>query len=57
MGDVLGWDDAQIAREVEIYNARVKAERDSQEQPDDLAADAVRASAPEARPKITEPVS
>jgi glycerol-3-phosphate dehydrogenase len=57
MGDVLGWDDAQIAREVEIYNARVKAERDSQEQPDDLAADAVRASAPEARPKIAEPVS
>ncbi|WP_242613489.1 glycerol-3-phosphate dehydrogenase/oxidase [Herbihabitans rhizosphaerae] len=57
MAEVLGWDDARVAREVEVYNARVEAERDSQSQPDDQAADARRSAAPEARPEIMEPVS
>ncbi|GAA3633559.1 glycerol-3-phosphate dehydrogenase [Lentzea atacamensis] len=54
---VLGWDEDAIKREIEIYNARVEAERASQTKPDDQAADAVRASAPEARPQLEEPVS
>ena len=41
---------AQIAREVEHYLARVEAERESQEQPDDQAADAARLGAPEIVP-------
>ncbi|WP_253770273.1 glycerol-3-phosphate dehydrogenase/oxidase [Goodfellowiella coeruleoviolacea] len=56
MGEVLGWDDATIAHEVEVYQARVQAERESQDQPDDQAADASRAAAPEARPNVSEPV-
>ncbi|APU17399.1 glycerol-3-phosphate dehydrogenase [Actinoalloteichus fjordicus] len=55
MGEVLGWDDARVAEEVRIYTARVDAERDSQSQPDDQAADARRSAAPEARPEIQEP--
>jgi glycerol-3-phosphate dehydrogenase len=47
MGEVLGWSEAQIAREVEVYGERVAAERDSQEQGDDQAADAARTRAPE----------
>jgi glycerol-3-phosphate dehydrogenase len=47
MGEVLGWSDERIAREVEVYRERVAAERDSQEQPDDQAADAARTRAPE----------
>ncbi|NGY58442.1 glycerol-3-phosphate dehydrogenase/oxidase [Lentzea sp. NEAU-D13] len=54
---VLGWDEDAIKREIEVYTARVDAERTSQTKPDDQAADAVRASAPEARPQLTEPVS
>ncbi|HEU5475790.1 MAG TPA: glycerol-3-phosphate dehydrogenase [Actinophytocola sp.] len=57
MGDVLGWDSATRERELKIYQARVEAERDSQNQPDDQAADARRSAAPEARPNILEPVS
>ena len=45
MAEVLGWDDATTAAEVEIYRERVAAERRSQEQPDDLAADLERTSA------------
>nr|WP_158892024.1 glycerol-3-phosphate dehydrogenase/oxidase [Amycolatopsis anabasis] len=56
MGEVLGWPDAVAAREVEVYNARVAAERDSQTQPDDEAADERRSAAPEARAKLTEPI-
>ena len=56
MGEVLGWSDETIAREVEVYNARVAAERDSQSQPNDEAADARRANAPEARSRLSEPV-
>ena len=48
--------DADIEREVEIYAARVEAEVLSQTQPDDASADALRASAPEARVEILEPV-
>ncbi|ASO22581.1 glycerol-3-phosphate dehydrogenase [Actinoalloteichus hoggarensis] len=55
MGEVLGWDDARAAEEIRIYTARVDAERDSQSQPDDLAADERRSAAPEARPEIQEP--
>nr|WP_312860316.1 glycerol-3-phosphate dehydrogenase/oxidase [Pseudonocardia bannensis] len=54
MADVLGWDSEMIDREVEIYTARVQAERESQELPDDAAADARRIAAPEARRLILE---
>ncbi len=47
MGEVLGWSEETIAREVKVYGERVAAERDSQEQPDDQAADAARTRAPE----------
>ena len=47
MAEVLGWDDATAAAEVEIYRERVAAERRSQEQPDDRAADLERTSAPD----------
>jgi glycerol-3-phosphate dehydrogenase len=46
---VLEWDDERIASEVESYAARVEAERLSQQQPDDLAADAARIAAPDTR--------
>jgi glycerol-3-phosphate dehydrogenase len=46
---VLGWDTADIAREVEHYHKRVAAERESQHQPDDLSADAARLGAPDVR--------
>jgi glycerol-3-phosphate dehydrogenase len=50
MAPVLGWSEAQVAREVEHYIARVDAERLSQEQPDDGTADAARLGAPEIVP-------
>jgi glycerol-3-phosphate dehydrogenase len=50
MGEVLGWTDAQIKREVEHYLKRVEAERESQEQPDDRTADAARMGAPDIVP-------
>ena len=53
---VLGWTAEEVDREVETYTARVEAEVLSQAQPDDAAADALRASAPEARVEILEPV-
>jgi glycerol-3-phosphate dehydrogenase len=49
---VLGWDDARIAREIAHYEARVAAERASQEQPDDRAADSVRTGAPDVRAAV-----
>jgi glycerol-3-phosphate dehydrogenase len=55
MAGVLGWDEARIAREIEVYTARVQAERDSQSEPNDQAADARRISAPEAR-DLRDPV-
>ncbi len=48
MAEVLGWSEEDIAREVDFYRARVAAERESQRQPSDLAADAVRLLAPDA---------
>ena len=57
MGEVLGWNEATIKREVEIYLARVEAERESQVKPNDQAADAARSAAPEPRPELLEPVS
>ncbi|OLF11391.1 glycerol-3-phosphate dehydrogenase [Actinophytocola xanthii] len=55
MGEVLDWDEETIRREIEVYTARVSAERDSQTEPDDHAADARRSAAPEARPELLEP--
>lgn len=52
MGTVLGWDAARIAREVEHYEGRVAAERESQEQADDLSADAARLGAPDVRTAV-----
>ena len=46
---MLGWDAAEVAREVEHYEKRVAAERESQYQPDDLSADAARLGAPDVR--------
>ncbi|HEX4731825.1 MAG TPA: glycerol-3-phosphate dehydrogenase/oxidase [Solirubrobacterales bacterium] len=50
MADVLGWDRDTVAREVDIYRRRVAAERESQEQLDDRAADVARTSAPDVLP-------
>jgi len=49
MAEVLGWDSATIEREVAHYEARVTAERESQEQPDDQTADSARLGAPDVR--------
>ncbi|MFE2997805.1 glycerol-3-phosphate dehydrogenase [Nocardia sp. NPDC059246] len=51
---VLGWSEADIEREVAIYTARVRAEIDSQTQPDDASADALRLVAPEARREVAD---
>ncbi|MBE2320964.1 glycerol-3-phosphate dehydrogenase/oxidase [Solirubrobacter sp. CPCC 204708] len=47
MAEPLGWDEDTIEREVSLYRERVAAERRSQEQPDDRAADLERLSAPD----------
>ena len=49
MGGILGWDDAALQREIQHYEARVRAERESQQQPDDRTADAARMGAPDVR--------
>ncbi|MEP7177714.1 MAG: glycerol-3-phosphate dehydrogenase C-terminal domain-containing protein, partial [Pseudonocardiales bacterium] len=49
MGDILFWDAATRAREVETYGVRVAAERASQARFDDEAADAVRTAVPQIR--------
>jgi len=46
---VLGWQSANISREIEHYSLRVAAERESQDQPDDHSADAARLGAPDVR--------
>jgi glycerol-3-phosphate dehydrogenase len=46
---VLGWSGEEAANEVEHYRARVAAEIDSQEQPDDRTADAARLGAADVR--------
>ncbi len=45
MAEQLGWDEVHTATEVRHYLARVAAERESQEQPDDATADAARLGA------------
>lgn len=49
MGSILGWDEADAEREIDHYEARVRAELDSQRQPDDRTADAARMGAPDVR--------
>jgi glycerol-3-phosphate dehydrogenase len=49
MGPVLGWDETRRELEVEHYHASVAAERQSQQMPDDLSADAARMGAPAIR--------
>jgi glycerol-3-phosphate dehydrogenase len=49
MGEVHGWDDATVAREIEHYEARVAAEVESQKMPDDRTADAARMGARDVR--------
>ena len=49
MAQVLGWDDATLERELRSYALRVEAERESQQQLDDLSADATRLGAPDVR--------
>ncbi|MDT3440058.1 MULTISPECIES: glycerol-3-phosphate dehydrogenase/oxidase [unclassified Pseudofrankia] len=46
---VLGWDETRTHAEVELYEARVAAERASQQEDDDPSADAARLAAPDAR--------
>jgi glycerol-3-phosphate dehydrogenase len=50
MGGVLGWSSEQRSREVEHYRMRGKAERESQQMPDDETADAARMGAPDVVP-------
>jgi len=52
MGEVLGWSDAQVTKEIDHYLKRVEAERLSQEQPDDETADAARLGAPDIVPAV-----
>jgi glycerol-3-phosphate dehydrogenase len=49
MGEILGWDDDAIARELDHYEARVAAEVESQQMPDDHTADAARMGARDVR--------
>ncbi len=49
MGPLLDWSPEAVEREVEHYQARVQAERESQRQPDDRTADAARMGAPDVR--------
>jgi glycerol-3-phosphate dehydrogenase len=54
MASELGWDAATRTREVDHYLARVAAERQSQQMPDDLTADAARLGASEVRGNANE---
>ncbi len=54
MGEVLGWSEETTAREIEVYRERVEAERASQSQPDDAAADERRSAAPEVRSGLVD---
>jgi glycerol-3-phosphate dehydrogenase len=56
IGDVLGWSPEKAAHEIEVYKARVHAERESQSELSDEAADALRRKAPEARAGVAEPI-
>jgi glycerol-3-phosphate dehydrogenase len=52
MAGPLGWDAERVADEVAHYKARVEAERQSQEQDDDLSADEARLGAPDVVPPV-----
>jgi glycerol-3-phosphate dehydrogenase len=52
MAGPLGWDEDRVRREVEHYRARVQAERESQEEDDDLGADSARLGAPDIAPTL-----
>ena len=52
---LLGWTPERASQEVEHYRLRVKAERESQEQPDDQTADAARLGAPDVRLGAADP--
>ena len=54
MAEELGWDAERRAREVDLYLARVEAERASQTMPDDLSADAARLGAPDVRAVLSQ---
>jgi glycerol-3-phosphate dehydrogenase len=49
LAPILGWDAAARRREIDHYLARVAAERQSQQMPDDATADAARLGAPDVR--------
>jgi glycerol-3-phosphate dehydrogenase len=49
VGPILGWGEEATAREIDHYRARVEAELESQDQPDDNTADAARMGAPDVR--------
>ena len=49
LAPLLGWSEADTARSVQHYRARVAAERHSQDQPDDHTADAARLGVPDVR--------
>jgi glycerol-3-phosphate dehydrogenase len=55
VGPVLGWDDAQVGREVESYRSRVAAERASQEESHDGAAISRRLTAVDSRKLAPSP--
>jgi glycerol-3-phosphate dehydrogenase len=54
MGGILGWDASTRAREMEQYSARVEAERASQTEDDDAAANAARTAVREVRSHLTD---
>jgi len=54
LADVLGWDDERTTREIGAYDARVAAERASQEQTDDENAIAHRLVAPDTRRPLVD---
>ncbi len=55
MADVLGWDEATVAREIDSYDKRVAAELDSQQAVDDRTADARRLGAEDVRRAARQP--
>ncbi|MBX3094799.1 MAG: glycerol-3-phosphate dehydrogenase/oxidase [Cryobacterium sp.] len=53
MGEVLGWDEERVQREIAVYLRQVEAELASQQQPDDESADRVRLEAPDIETPVT----
>ncbi|MGC1286388.1 MAG: glycerol-3-phosphate dehydrogenase, partial [Streptosporangiaceae bacterium] len=56
MAGPMRWRSRQVAREVENYQARVKAERASQDAETDQDADAIRLGAPDIVPVVNNGV-